>query len=337
MALQGADKIDFVIAWVDGSDTKWYEEKALYQKGITGDNREVRYRDWDILRYWFRGVEEFAPWVNKIHFVTWGHMPEWLDINHPKLNVVHHKDFIPSKYLPTFNANTIEMNFHRIPNLSEHFVYFNDDIFLIKHVKPEQYFVDGLPCDMLAFQPIVVKPDNTIMAHIFLNNTDVLSKYFDKRNNVKSQPGNYFKLGYPPLYLAYNILELTFPLYTGFFNSHGAAPLCKESYQQIWEKENVLLDETCRNKFRSKQDVNQYLIREWQKLSGRFHAKNIVRNFRYFEVGHDNTRLYNTIKKQKVSSICINDANSNFEFEKVKIELQQTFEIILSKKSLFEL
>ena len=76
--------IDFVIAWVDGSDTEWQKEKARFETGSTsGDRREIRFRDWDNLRYWFRAVEMYAPWVNRIHFVTWGHLPDWLDTGHP--------------------------------------------------------------------------------------------------------------------------------------------------------------------------------------------------------------------------------------------------------------
>lgn len=137
-------EIDFVITWVDGNDPDWQKQKMEYsiQPDLSQkqDDRKERYRDWDLLRYWFRGVERFAPWVRRIHFVTWGHLPSWLNKEHPKLNIVNHKDFIPEKYLPTFNSHAIEWNMHRIPGLAENFVYFNDDMFLIKKVRPEQYF-----------------------------------------------------------------------------------------------------------------------------------------------------------------------------------------------------
>ena len=51
------EKIDFVIAWVDGSDPAWQAEKAQYRGGPVADASAVRYREWDTLRYWFRGVE----------------------------------------------------------------------------------------------------------------------------------------------------------------------------------------------------------------------------------------------------------------------------------------
>ena len=130
--------IDFIITWVDGNDQVWQEEKAKYSGKTTGDDRAKRYRDWEFLQYWFRGIEQCAPWVNKIHFVTCGHLPLWLNTEHPKLNIVNHKDYIPEQYLPTFSCRPIELNLHRIPGLSDNFVYFNDDMFLFQPVKQEE-------------------------------------------------------------------------------------------------------------------------------------------------------------------------------------------------------
>ena len=141
------EKIDFVLTWVDGSDPDWLAQRREYQPGRGTDAGESRYRDWDNLQYWFRGVEKFAPWVNKIYFVTWGHVPKWLNTAHEKIQIVKHEDFMAPAYLPTFNINSIELNLHRIKGLSEHFVFFNDDMFLIDSVKPEDFFKNGLPCD----------------------------------------------------------------------------------------------------------------------------------------------------------------------------------------------
>ena len=186
-------KIDFVITWVDGSDPVWdmQRQETLRKQGIfvdeSLDNSTARYRDWDILKYWFRGVETFAPWVNQIHFITYGHLPKWLKEEHPKLHIVRHEDFIPAEFLPTFSSHPIEWNFHRIEWLTENFVYFNDDMFLIKKVSPEDFFRDERPVDMLALQPDVANADDQIMPYVYLNNAMVLAKYFDKRENMKKQ------------------------------------------------------------------------------------------------------------------------------------------------------
>ena len=112
------EKIDIVILWVNGNDPKWLEEKNKYLNTTTTGATVNRFRDCDNMQYLFRGIEKYAPWVNKIFFITWGHLPNWLNTNNPKLEIVKHEEFIPKEYLPTFNSNVIEMNLHRIKNLS---------------------------------------------------------------------------------------------------------------------------------------------------------------------------------------------------------------------------
>lgn len=332
-------KIDFVIAWVDGSDENWKKERDQYRPNtdeIKCDDREERYRDWDNLKYWFRGVERFAFWVHKIYFVTWGHLPEWLNTDNPKLEVIKHKDYIPDEFLPTFNSHTIELNFHRIVGLSEQFVYFNDDMFLMKPSKPEDFFVNGQPKDMLALQPVVANESDHVMPYIYLNNGMVLAKYFNKRENVRKQPGAYFHVGYPAMYFFYNLLEQAFPRFTGFYTVHGPSPMKKSTYDIIWEKEHEYLTEVCRHKFRCSGDVNQYLIREWQKLSGCFFPANVNKKCRYFDLGNENGRLLRTIERQLAACVCINDANVEIDCESVKNGLCRSFEQIFPEKSSFE-
>lgn len=349
------EKIDFVIPWVDGSDPEWLKErnavssdigKSVSSEGGCGsdslkngdsieDNSGARYYSWDNLQYWFRGVEKFAPWVNKIHFVTWGHIPPWMNTDAPKLHIVNHKDYIPEQFLPTFNSNTIELNFHRIEGLSEKFVYFNDDVFLLKPAAKEDFFRNGRPRDMLAFQPVVANPANPVMSHILLNNALVLSKYFDKRENVKKRPGSYFKPGYPLLYFGYNLLELAFPLFTGFYDTHGPAAFCKSTFGKVWELENDILTQTCSHHFRG-DDVNQYLIRDWQKLSGNFTPANIAEGLSYCELPGGADMAADIIRKQKARVICINDSDRVTDFEGIKNKINSAFESILPDKSSFE-
>ena len=100
--------IDFIVTWVDGNDPDWLKQKHEYLGAAYNarevDVRDVRYRPWDTLKYLFRGIDTYAPWVRRIHFVTWGHLPSWLNTSNPRLNVVKHSDYIPEKYLPTFSS-----------------------------------------------------------------------------------------------------------------------------------------------------------------------------------------------------------------------------------------
>lgn len=330
------EEIDFVVTWVDGSDRAWQAEKARYSgRGLIDDNEE-RYRDWGLFRYWFRGVEKFAPWVRKVHLVTWGHLPEWLDTENPKLHIVRHEDYIPKEYLPVFNSNVLELYLHRIEGLSEHFVYFNDDVHLIRPVKSKDFFQDGKPCDMLAFQPIGANPINPVMSHIYLNNSLVLCKYFDKRGNVKKQPGKYFKLGYTPRYFFYNLLEMAFPLYTGFYSIHGPSPFCRRTYEELWEKERELFTTLSTRRFRSEDDVSQHLFRTWQKLSGNFVPRNVRKLFQYYNIEEDNSALIRILAKKKKKIICINDRKIKGDVDTIRLQLTEAFGKILPEQSSFE-
>ena len=177
------DVIDFVLLWVDGDDPAWLEEKSYYLPGEGSDSNpnNSRYRDWGILPFWFRSVERFAPWVRRIHFVTWGHYPHWLNLDHPKLYFVRHEDFIPPRYLPTFNCNPIENNLHRIPGLAELFVYFNDDMFISSPVKATDFFINGVPRDC-AIRSIPMLYE---IGHINLNDINLINKAFDFRKQFK--------------------------------------------------------------------------------------------------------------------------------------------------------
>lgn len=335
--------IDFVITWVDGNDPHWKKEKAFYEKQfhqttseVQMDGRDVRYRDYELLRYWFRGVERYAPWVRNVHFVTWGHLPAWLDTEHPKLHIVEHKAIIPEKYLPTYNSNVIEIYLDRIEGLSEQFVYFNDDIFPMRELSPNDFFRKGLPCDMLAFQPVVANPDNPVMSHVLLNNSLVLAKYFRKRENVKQQPGKYFHPGYPLMYLGYNFLELAFPRYTGLYSIHGAYVFRKEIFHQVWERERAALENLSTHRFRQDSDLNLYLFREWQKLTGAFYPRNVERDLAYFDLADDNRRLLTQVRRPKRKMVCINDANREIDFARTKGELAAAFRAHFPERSSFE-
>jgi hypothetical protein len=110
--------------------------------------------------------------------VTCGQKPEWLDDGNPRLRMVNHADYIPAECLPTFQSNTIELNLHRIPDLSERFVLFNDDLFLLRPVPPEFFFRKGLPvipCDLGV--PRWIGCSNT--SRIALNNSGVLKNGLD--------------------------------------------------------------------------------------------------------------------------------------------------------------
>ena len=138
--------VDVVYTWVDGSDPGWLAGKLaaagepIDQQRTERAADDVRFADHDELRHSLRSVEQFAPWVRHIWVVTGGQRPAWL-ADHPRITVVDHRDIWPDAIgLPTFNSHAIEACLHRIPGLSEHFLYFNDDMILGRPVRPERFF-----------------------------------------------------------------------------------------------------------------------------------------------------------------------------------------------------
>lgn len=328
------DEIDFVVTWVDGADEKWQQEKRSWKEKLTGavDDRQERYRDFGLFKYWFRGVEKNAPWVRKVFFVTADQIPSWMDTRCSKLCIVNHRDYMPEEYLPTFSSHPIELNFHRIAGLSEKFVYFNDDMFLLRPVLPGYFFKGDKPRDMLALQPVVANESDDTMPYIYLNNAMVLARHFRKRDGTRK----YFHIGYPLYHFLYNMIEMGFPRFTGFYTAHGPSALKKSVYREVWEKEYEILHQTCQHKFRSRMDVSPYLFREWMKLSGDFSPVNIDRSQFYANLSAHNEKIVDTITKGRKKVICINDAYAGVDFEKVKKEMQEAFERIFPEKSSFE-
>ncbi|MBR6159159.1 MAG: Stealth CR1 domain-containing protein [Lachnospiraceae bacterium] len=329
-------KIDFVIPWVDGSDINWINEKNKYDlNSINGSNNDARYRDWDNLKYWFRGVDKYAPWVNRVFFVTWGHVPAWLDTQHEKLKIVNHRDYIPEEYLPTFNSNVIELNYHRIPDLSEHFVLFNDDTFLIDHVRETDFFSDGKPCDEFIMSPIMPNYNVPIIGHTCLNNMLIINKHFDKRSVIKSMYKKVYSTKYRKK-LFRNIALTPWPKLTGFFNDHIPISHLKSTFELMWEKEEEQMKSTCRNKFRTYMDINHWLMRYWNLCAGDFVPRK--EGFgKMFTVTDDNTAITRYIASRKGKMICVNDSIADFDLERAIKEINEAFESIFPERSSFEL
>lgn len=329
------NSIDFVVTWVDNNDSQWRISKDYYaeQYGVNIEmNSEARYRDWELMKYWFRSVEIHAPWVNKVYFITEGHIPEWLDLDCDKLVHVKHSDYIDPKYLPTFNSNVIELNMHNIESLSENFVSFNDDMFLNSNVLPSDFFVNGQPKDSGIFSPIVPYP-NTI-APIVLNNLLIINKYFDSRTVMKKYYKKYFRLFYRK-HLLKNICILPWKPILGFYDQHIPISFKKSLFKKVAVTESDTFLKTYNHRFRKEDEINHWLVRYWQLCTGQFIPR--TTNFgAYYNLTDDNGEIIKDIKNRSHKVICINDGALIADFKKTKEELIKVFEEKYPNKSMFE-
>ena len=332
------EKIDFVILWVDGNDEKWIKEKEKYEQQIRSDeinidDRKIRYRDWGILKYWFRGVEKFAPWVNKIHFITCGHLPIWLNADNLKLHIVKHSDYMPEDCLPTFNSNSIELLVHKIKGLEEKFVLFNDDTFLIKKVKPKDFFVKDKPCNTMALTPIMPVKDK-IYYKTIINDVELINKNFEFKESVKNNIQKYLSLKQGK-YILRSYPLLIYNSFAGFANFHLPLSYLKSTFEEVWKKEENTLKNTVYSRFRCyEKNVNHWLFNYWQFASGNFYQKSAKFGINTLI---DDKKVPQLISEQKYKVIGLGDSEKIENFENVKKKVIESFEKILSEKSSFEI
>lgn len=138
--------IDLVYLWVDGNDPVWLTKKNEF---LPADRQvdpqvagECRYVENDELRYSLRSVEKYAPWIRRVYIVTDDQTPAWLDTSNPRVRVVSHREIMPAEILPVFSSTVIEWFLPYIPDLAEHFLYANDDMFFSRPVDPG-FFLTG--------------------------------------------------------------------------------------------------------------------------------------------------------------------------------------------------
>lgn len=326
--------IDFVVTWVDGSDEKWQRKRNEFSSSV-GSNREgmnsIRaYREWGTFKFWFRAVEKYAPWVNHIYLVTDNQTPEWLDKDFPKLTLVDHKEIIDNTFLPTFNSNAIEANIYKIKNLTEHFVVFNDDMFITSEVSPYDFFDShGRPKIRTSINPIVPMRYGT--ANFQVNDMKIINNYFTKKQIIKNAHLLSPKQGMRNLMRT--VLFQNSKFFYGFWEEHMPYSLLKSTFQKLWAKESYILNRTSSHRFRSDLDTNIWLFKYWQLAAGEtsVSSKSIGKLYGLA----DSKEVWNALNSNKHKIMCIND-NVKENEEQIRIDFIDKLSKKYNSKSCFE-
>ena len=331
-------KIDIVLTYVDGADTEWCAKRSKYSNTLGEDGSVSRYRDWDNLKYIFRGIESYAPWVNKIFFVTDHQCPEWINRQHEKLVLLNHEDYMPEDCLPTFNSNAIEINFYRIKELSEQFIILNDDFFFINPTMPSDFFKGGRPVDIFVEYPIGCSGNNPVFSHILANVFNTIGKYYSRDIYKKTLRSKILSPRYG-FYFVYNMLMyvLPFPNFFGVLTPHFPQPFLKSKFEEVWKAEEEALLETSRHRFREMGDLNIYLFRIWNMMQGNFVEGNRFKLGKKISVQTDSTAACRLIEDSRYKMICINDECKEDVFLQIRDEINACFEKKFPDKSRFEL
>lgn len=282
--------IDVVFTWVDGEDPAWLEKRKKHSTSAQTHHEEsvseARFRNREELRYALRSIHLFAKFIRHIYIVTDNQAPYWLADNHDQITIISHQEiFRDKKSLPVFNSHAIEANLHRIPGLSEHFLYMNDDVFLWNKCTAADFFdfsgnvrifMEDLP--NIYGEPLASTPAWRTAA---LNANKLLVERFGST------------------------------LYT--HHLHTPFAIRKDTMQSLWQEFPAALEQTSQARFRSTTDVSptSFLHPVYAYLSGQATLASIhaVRT----SLGD---RTFADVMKRLMGDtvtkcICINDADSN--------------------------
>ncbi len=316
-------------------DPQWRADFEKYSGRRREDKNSTsvaRFRDYGFLKYWFRGIDKFAPWVRKVHFVTCGQKPEWLDESHPKLHLVNHEDYIPGEFLPCFNSNVLEYYMHRIPGLSDRFVYFNDDFFITAPVGEERFFRDGLPCDIAAFR---LNFGESQWNKMLKNNIALINKHFDKQEVFAKFYDKWFASEYGSKAM-WNRIARGGHKFMTMITPHNAQPYLKSTFEEVWAACGRELTECSTHRFRTVDDLTPELFKTWQCCTGRFMPYNTYTDTKMFPLLVRSGQAIEAVREQKYKLVCLNDNENIRNYERVMQNIQAAFESIFPDKSSYE-
>lgn len=306
--------IDLVYLWVDGNDPKWQEKKRIFT-GKVSDNSEQnnpgRYINNDELKYALRSAEKCTPWLRKIFIVTDDQQPEWLDTNHPKIQVVDHKEIMPAEILPCFNSNVIEYFLYKIPELSESFLFANDDMFFNADLTPDFFFAkDGFPIFRLKRRP--------------------LGKWHYRIESLIKKPGQY----YQSLIDAASIVERKFGKYYPGYPHHNVDAYRKTDYRTAVEEIFAeQIESTRHHRIRAFGDLQRLAFMFYFLAIGHGHLKYVGRRESKRILTHK-SNLMKYIDQYRPMLFCLNDSQRvTYEHRK---KIKPFLETLFPVKSTFE-
>jgi len=342
------NKIDFVLPWVDSSDTSWQEDKLRYEGKYNNEDRKnsTRFRDTNTLKYVLRSIEKNCPWYHKIYLITVGHTPSWLNVSHPKIELIAHEElFIDKANLPVFNSNAIEMNLVNIKNLSEKFIYLNDDMIIWKSLKKERFFKDNKPVDFFHHAWV---PRNKIFEMLKGKDTwvDAINNNIRLLHNTSftssMSPNQYYHYSYSLKQKISNFIQKN--IYKKLFwinHWHHPQPYTRHTLDSVYATYSKEMIDTSNHKFRSSKDITPYLYRYWHLVKGDFypyfHNDGLVvkiSSLKYLQsiITHIN-------QSDTINFVCFNDQMSDVnqdEFNQIIVVLEKHLSSTFPQKASFE-
>lgn len=311
--------IDIVITYLNERDPKWQEDfnywknKEILEGKNNANNRQAfgkeRTREWDILKYWFRGVENCCGWVNKVFLIVQNenHIPKWLDTNNPKLRIVYHEEYIPKELLPTFNAMTIGMYIPYIKDLSNYYIVCDDDYFFLRPIAIDRFFKYGKPVHL----------DNKMEYKKYTGG------YLTGTDNV------FYKCLNNTLDLEYKITNQKIKY--GFY--HLPSAHLKDFDKSILDKyRNLIIETDKHSRFRNEYNICPNLYDDLIKIYNKATIGNPYRHCSYCNLNSDiDFNIYNND-----FIVCFNDTERLDDYDKTKTKLIEYLDKKFPNKSKYE-
>lgn len=311
--------IDILVTYLNERDKKWREDfqywkdKEVKEKKAYLSNRQAfgveRTREWDAFKYWLRGVEKNCKWVNKVFIIVQNerHIPEWLNLNNPKIRVVYHDEYIPKELLPTFNAMTIGFYVSNIKDLSNNYIKCDDDFYFINEIKEDMFFKDDKP----------VHPENTVVYKLYgggcLKGSDNVFYHILNNNLI-------FETRFMKNRVKY-----------GFYHLPSARK--KDFEKEIISKySDEIKKHFSYSKFRNKTNLCDYMFDDLLKICKKTYNGDPYKNSAY-------CTLKSSVDFDKYMDrdiVCFNDTEQLDDYDKTKERFIEFLEKKFPKKSSFE-
>lgn len=287
--------IDLVYTWVDDSDKKWLQKKNKYKnlnkEELHSSSMSLnRFRNMNELKYSLRSIEKYFLGYRKIFIVVDGQKPNWLKES-KELIIIEHKDIFPDiSVLPVFNSHSIESVLHRIKDLSEHYLYINDDIIFGRSVDVSLFF-----------------PKKGTLS-IFPSTSTYIP--FGKVNK-KILPVDTASINTRELLLR---KEIGFSIYKF---KHTPLPQLKSllfELEEMFSKE-ILVTRT--NRFRNPNDISMTSSLLYNFLYFKHIAIEKRIDYSYINLGLDNSifslrKITTALRNQRPDIFCVNDVDNDF-------------------------
>ena len=294
------NNIDLVFPYVTADDETWQKQyKIAMDKNSGLDSWKAgieRFRDPGTLKYFFRAIQEFLPWIRQVHMIVAyeSQVPNWINREH--VHIITHDQFIPNNLLPTFNSTCIEMFLGKLPDVSESFIYTNDDCIFTRPLSQQFFFEKAKPVYQV-----------------------------NMRDYKKSAPGDRTRLN------CYNVCLNVKQSNRVVTTQHGPIPYRKSWINKCYNKHTREILESC-TQFRDEKNLNQYFFALFQMME--CEIENDKKEYKSIIINEKSVANLQKLDFDRYDELCLNDSNE--ATPEMWSKVIKKLDNLLPKKSKFE-